>query len=180
MHHPIHILLRRANFVNRGAEAMLRTCQVELARRIPGAVFHVIRAREEAEPAMGAGLVWHAPGQFRGQRFGPRFGRWATVVAASRTTPHLARIDRFCRTTALDVVAIGQVDAVVDISGYAYGDSWSAPFDYRQTAAWSEYARLTGIPLYPAPTGVGSLPGSDGLVVHAANLYRGIPRLCPR
>lgn len=72
------ILVRGGGFENKGAEAMLRTVQAELGRRIAGAAFVADVKAREARAAAGAG-----------------FGTRADDVAA-----------------------------VVDISGFAYGDDW--------------------------------------------------------
>ena len=55
----MRILILGSNTINKGAEAMLRTVQAELSRRIPGAEFYIgdHRARQ-----------WHAEGRRGGGR----------------------------------------------------------------------------------------------------------------
>ena len=60
-HRPVRILVLGGGFVNKGAEAMLRTVQRELHTRIPGAQFMVghhpiFRSPEEANVAADAGF----------------------------------------------------------------------------------------------------------------------------
>jgi len=73
------ILILGGGFENKGAEAMLRTVQAELARRLEGAAFRAEVKAREGRAAAAAGL---------------------------------------------DPEWVDDVSAVVDVSGFAYGDDW--------------------------------------------------------
>ncbi len=131
----MNIIITGGSFVNKGAEAMLRTVQAELARRIPGAAFYLWRLPEHYGPAAaGSGFLpvalpcersgsssgweksaankalWSLKQLVRGRDPGPLaalFSKKGLFAAACRNF-----LDR----------THGGFAALVDVSGFAYGD----------------------------------------------------------
>ena len=111
----MHILIRGANFHNKGAEAMLRTVQLELGRRLKGSSFHLYTSQAEVQYAKEYGLLPSVlvPGRFE-RLFSPAYSVMHKLHFSSTAKPK--------RLSALEISHLGFVDAVVDVSGFAYSD----------------------------------------------------------
>jgi polysaccharide pyruvyl transferase WcaK-like protein len=118
----IRILIRGGGFVNRGAEAMLRTVQTELDRRLANVTCFVTdRAVEPGSESLVAAAGLNTLG-----RCGFSRGKGlAHTLSRMRAEPGRARRIYATRHDWLPALSeVERVDAVVDINGYAYGDPW--------------------------------------------------------
>ena len=121
----MRVLVEGAGFVNKGSEAMLRTVQFELGQRLRNASFNVERSMLSPgteNHALSAGIKI--------------LGRERPSTLLGRTRIRLQEVLR-APTQVLDVwreragmtgwaTLLGRIDAVIDISGYRYADSWGA------------------------------------------------------
>ena len=121
----MRVLIEGAGFVNKGAEAMLRTVQSELGERFENVSFYMERSMISAGTenlALSAGITI----------FDCEIPR--TLIRRTR-----ARLKEVLRspTQALAIwrervgitgweALLEKIDAVIDISGYRYADSWGA------------------------------------------------------
>ncbi|MBT4511718.1 MAG: polysaccharide pyruvyl transferase family protein [Chloroflexi bacterium] len=148
----MNILITGAGFENKGAEAMLRTVQAELNKRLPDAEFFLWRSPQRVcRSAFNSGCY---PLQLPYEKCGP-FSHWAKG--------HRVRLllwcllehcwDRDVKNT-LASFASGQfvsrafglflnrrkasANVLIDISGFAYGDSWGT-FAFRDIVPLIEY-----------------------------------------
>jgi colanic acid/amylovoran biosynthesis protein len=110
------IEIHGGQFQNKGAEKMLRVTLEELSGRIPDARFVVDEVFGTREDLGKYGLVSLVPR--RGWISSPRFG--TKLRFQSLFGRILPRISRFSRNSA----SLREVDALVDISGFAYTDEW--------------------------------------------------------
>jgi len=163
------VVINGAGFVNKGAEAMARTVQTELARRLPDCEFFLWRpTQRDCRPALNGGfspfqLPFDRKNEFwswsRGRRFGLLF--WS-LLELGRTWDfrniHAAfapgrRLGRACgcylRRSGVDF------GVLVDISGFAYGDAWGTG-DFRRIEPLMEYFRSTGRPVVFMPQAWGA------------------------
>jgi colanic acid/amylovoran biosynthesis protein len=131
------ILICGAGFQNKGAEAMLRTVQAELLKRVPEVdLFLWGIPEEDCRLALDAGMN-PLPLPFALQLsmwriLGGRIRRslWSmSELCRSRNFKHClavfdreALFSRACRNYFQRVLP--RIDAYVDISGFSYGDSW--------------------------------------------------------
>lgn len=135
----MNIVINGAGFVNKGAEAMARTVQTQLARRLRGCEFYLWRPSDiDRRPALDSGFTpfqlpfeeqntfWYWPG---GRRIASRL--WGlTEICRIRDIGEIYGAlkfgqryrDRVCGHY-LNRVRV-QFDALIDISGFAYGDVW--------------------------------------------------------
>ena len=133
------ILVRRGNLTNKGAEAMLRTVRAEVGRRLPGAEFGVL-----TESFAGAERA-------RVERLGFRVlddavGPGERILAVRKAGHKLLRPVPEGRRARLELcAALADCDALVDISGYAYGDPWG-PSRAVETTQYVRGAEVLGIP----------------------------------
>ena len=110
------IEIHGGQFRNKGAEKMLRVTLEELSRRIPDARFAVDEVFGTREELRNYGLMSLVPR--RGWISNPRFGiRLSIQSSFGQIVP---RLSRFVPNSA----SLGEVDAFVDISGFAYTDEW--------------------------------------------------------
>ncbi len=131
------ILINGAGFENKGAEAMLRTVQAELAKRLPSVEFFLWRSsgwnhRIAAASGMNPLIL---PFQFPYSRwllFGGRIGRalWSVreichVNGMKQIAFLFDRKNRFSKACGCYLHrTTGGFDALIDISGFSYGDIW--------------------------------------------------------
>ncbi len=133
----MRIVIRGGGFKNKGAEAMVRTVQAELGRRLPQATFAVRVPPSQAKQAMNAGLdTMVADG-----------GRAAKL---RRLLPCLLLSDMrstfmASASAAVQVQAAGDFDAVVDVSGFGYTDAFGES-PARGAAGWLRYCSSHGRP----------------------------------
>jgi len=150
------IVLRGAFFSNKGAEAMMMTARNQLARRLPDATFHVELPGYQVERGKAEGLHIYE----RRPIPKSRLGRIATLALASVANPALVRALKIDRTAAFIARDIDFADALVDVSGFAYGDPWG-PHCARAAWALATYFESTGRPavFLPQSWGPFTLPG---------------------
>jgi len=118
----IRILIRGGGFINKGAEAMLRTAQAELDRRLGNvACFVTEKAVEPDTQSLVAAAGLHA---LPSCDFTRREGLMRTLVRM-RAQPARVREIYATRYEWLQTLSeIERIDAIIDINGYAYGDPW--------------------------------------------------------
>lgn len=114
------ILIRGAGFTNKGAEAMTRTVQSKISSRLNDAKFYLEAMNSPEENALakssGFSILTLSPVPKAKQL------RLIANVLLSEPASIGSRVsDRIW--TAIDEM-VQQVDAVVDVSGFAYGDTW--------------------------------------------------------
>ena len=119
----MRILILGGGSINKGAEAMLRTVQAELGRRLPGAEFYIGDGRAnqwEADELVAAGVPL-APVRLRGKA--QSLVRLGSDALRSPEGPwHWLR--RRTRHRYLDAMT-GAVDGAVDVSGFLFSDQMS-------------------------------------------------------
>ena len=116
----MRILILGSSVINKGGEAMLRTVQAELSRRISGAEFYIgdHRARQwHAEGVVGAGVPL-APSRWGTASI--RCGRFARHAFRAPEGPRYWFRERG-RLSYLDAL-VDFVDAAVDVSGFLFSD----------------------------------------------------------
>ena len=122
---------------------MLRVVQRELGKRLPAASFHATVSHSEAPFAYRSGIVpgFYAP-DLRMQllRTIPFVPRILDLLISMRN-PDFARALKTNSKAAYEIKAIAPVDAVVDVSGFAYSDSWGTE-SFKNAWPWLEYCQL--------------------------------------
>ena len=158
----MNILLRGAWFENKGAEAMLRTVQRELGQRVLGACFYIFAPSLQTQYANVSGLfsITENP-SFRKKmlRAIPLFGRY-NAFSLKRRNPDFAKALKISISAAYEIHRLKTVDAIIDISGYAYGDAWNASLS-RDTWAWLDYCRHYHKPYIFLPQAFGPFEKMD-------------------
>jgi len=126
------ILIMGGGFVNKGAEAMTKTVQTEISRRIPQASFYFFEAPEE-ESFLATEGINLCP-----------ITSMAEKLLFTTTHPRMLSNILSCRNISY-VSALKCVDAILDVSGYAFGDPWKIQ-RARRTHALVAYAHRLGKP----------------------------------
>ena len=120
----MRIVIVGGGFRNKGAEAMMRTVQAEFGRRIPDAEFVMWNCPEnEREFALSSGLLpVTEPGKGSGwQRVAWLVGRLARSPRRLLGVLRAGDVVNMLRAAEM-LEDCGSFDAVVDVSGFAYGD----------------------------------------------------------
>lgn len=134
----INILISGAGFVNKGAEAMLRTVQSELSKRLPETEFHLWRLPEwDCKTALASGLnplllpfeSVSAPWNFMSRRC-KRIAWSVMELLRTGRLEQLVVLLNFRQVTdkaCFNFInrKLKRVDCFLDISGFAYGDAWN-------------------------------------------------------
>ena len=136
------ILIRGGGFQNKGAEAMLRVVQRELGVRLSEASFYATVTPLDAPFTYRSGISVvdspNAPTKIL--RTLPIASKIYQILLSFRNS-NFARAVKISPKAAFEINAMSDVDAVIDVSGFAYGDTW--PQTYLKNAwAWVEYCRL--------------------------------------
>lgn len=158
----MNILIRGAGFENKGAEAMLRTVQREVGRRVSGACFHVSTSSVETQFANVSGfssIVVTPSIREKMLRAIPFINGYKTFVL-KRRNPDFARAMKSSRSVAYEISKIESIDAIIDISGYAYGDAWSA-VQCKDTWTWLDYCENHNNPYIFLPQAWGTFEKAD-------------------
>lgn len=138
----MRILIRGGNFVNLGAAALLATVQRQLVQRLGPTEFYVVpdevgTATQAQFTAAGVHLLRPQLGRLQGLAYTVQ--EMATDWRRARTTYQT----RYAWLQTLATVAA--VDAIVDISGYNYGDPWGRGAAL-QAYGYVNFARRLGKP----------------------------------
>jgi colanic acid/amylovoran biosynthesis protein len=162
------IVIKGAGFVNKGAEAMLRTVQAQLSSRVPGIEIGLWQLRAAYRPAaVAAGFTplqlpctrdrfpwtW-IRGTAADMLWGVMSVRGAGRLRQLAALPHRERFlagacEQFLRKKFPDP------DCVLDISGFAYGDAFG-PAAFAANRYLPAYCRRRGIPYICLPQAWGS------------------------
>lgn len=135
-HHALNILIRGGGFINKGAEAMTRVAQRELAKRLGRCRFFIQCQPGFAGVAISNGI----------EPVSPFEGTPASKLRASllRFGKHLfSPRARYAPSSggALTIRDLQSVlDVLVDISGFAFGDQWGPQKGY--LSALQRFGRL--------------------------------------
>lgn len=164
----MRIVINGAGFVNKGAEAMVRTVQAELAKRLPDVEFYLWRTTSwDREPALSSGLnPVSVPFEVRDSLwslFGGRVAKSLWSVSESFRTHNLKLIRQAFRRKYSFVNAckcyltrtVEDFDAFIDISGFAYGDAWGMGA-FERVCPIVDYCREHGKPAIFLPQAWGS------------------------
>ena len=120
--------IKGVDFVNKGAELMLLAVLAELRARFPAAEIALAPNANSPYAARARLAAWQSlPLSWRGHDLAALAGRLPATVSA--------RLARY------GIVTEPAIDAVLDASGYAYGDAWPASNLARAAAAVERYAR---------------------------------------
>ncbi len=118
---PPHFLIIGANFINKGAEAMMKTVQHHIIQKYPNAkVFTVVRPTDQ--PAAERGGFVPITNNEKGLR--KLWGELSRKIYAKLTGPLGLKPKPFADETPLRDMRqkINKLDMVLDASGYAYSD----------------------------------------------------------
>lgn len=137
------ILIRGAGFQNKGAEAMLRVVQRALGKRIPVATFYATVSPLDAPYANRSGIAPVIVSRSIKTKILRSLPFVSNVhdISTSFKNPDFARAIKTSSKAAFEINALGQVDGVVDVSGFAYGDNWPLS-NLKNAWAWVDYCRL--------------------------------------
>jgi len=133
---PIAIIIRGAGFSNKGAEAMLLTVQRELAIRMGESSFFVCCSSRDESLAWAGGFV---PVPYPEARLASLLGRWlgprahvcrrlfqrADILGMFRSLYSFSRVRQEVYLREVNKRIGFRPYAVMDVSGYLYGDTWS-------------------------------------------------------
>lgn len=158
----MNILLRGGNFHNKGAEAMLRTVQRQLARRIPEAYFCATLPFLESQFANICGISPLSIAKSKKSKFFRTVPIFSGLLSKfhSFTNFDFSRANKNSNKSAFEIFDIGQVDAVLDISGFAYGDAWNV-CKLKDSWAWVEYCLIKKKPYVFLPQAWGTFKQRD-------------------
>lgn len=142
------IEIHGAGFQNKGAQLMLATAANEIRQRIPDCTFCIAAGRDRPAEAVGregVHLLWPTFNlASRGKSFPVLF--WSSRVAGKLVGSKF--LNRY------GLISRDQVDAFVDVSGYAFGDAWSVNY-LRNTSALAQYYSQRGKPVVFLPQMLG-------------------------
>lgn len=156
------ILIRGAGFENKGAEAMLRVVQRELGNRIAGANFYATVLPREAPIAYRMGitpLIFMPKNNTKSKNFNQIVSKITEFLRPDKN-PDIIKAIKTSQKSAFEIEAVGTVDAVVDVSGFAYGDAWGT-IKFKNTWAWVEYCESKRKPYIFLPQAWGPFEDKD-------------------
>jgi polysaccharide pyruvyl transferase WcaK-like protein len=151
----MRILIRGCGFENKGMQGLLRTTQIEMQKRIPDANFHILTSREESQLAKNYGLFPQMP-------MVGRLNRLKIAARFARNYPKELTTLKKCFPGALEVFQLGDVDAVLDVSGYIYSDEF--PWGLSSSLisqAWLDHCNAAQKPFIFAPQAWGPFTGTQ-------------------
>lgn len=140
------IEIHGGQFKNKGAEKMLTVAIAELSKRLPDARFVVDEVFGKTQDIRSRGLVSLVPR--RGWVSNPRFGKKLSVQRfVGQLLPNLSRV-------TANYATLSDVDALIDISGFAYTDEWGT-VPCRSIRLLAEYYSETSRPVIFLPQALG-------------------------
>ena len=164
----MNIIISGAGYTNKGAEAMARTVQVELSKRLNNTAFFLWRLREsDLNVAYASGMtpiflptdLQSSPWRNFGGTAGLRM--WSLYELCRNRQFYLAVVGCFRNNLfekACTVFLKKQmkcIDAFIDISGFSYGDSWGTG-GFRKIRPVIANCQLNKAPLVFLPQAWGS------------------------
>lgn len=131
----------------------MRTVQRELARRLDGISCYALVPREHASQANSSGILPLSFGDDRAAKLlGSNLAHKAAIYAylfrrcdIGRLLKSMAAyrdVSNYVQPRGVDRMA-GGLDAIVDVHGFAFGDTWS-PGAARMAREWTRFCRQTG------------------------------------
>jgi colanic acid/amylovoran biosynthesis protein len=136
-----------AGFANKGAQLMLETTVDRLRSRDPSIQFCINAGtdRPYAEVAnLGASYIWPSGALYTGRKF------WTPQFYKNVVKLLLTRVASPPKLNVYGLVARKQVDAFIDISGYAFGDFWGVN-PLHATLSLARHYRKAGKPVILLP-----------------------------
>jgi Uncharacterized conserved protein len=149
MNNAVNILIIGANFTNKGAEAMLKVVQHQLRLRYGQVTCYMVCRKYERELAISQGFEPVYSDEAAISRFvsGVIYGIKGKIykLLTKKNMPWyfpfpFGEISRI----------IGKLDAIIDVSGFAYADSWGKPM-IDETIRLQRMARSRGVKCYFMP-----------------------------
>lgn len=149
------ILIIGANFSNKGAEAMMKTVKQQLSMRHPDIICHMLCRPYEKQLAIENGFnpvfgLPPSPFQRQWRKFKYRLSGKLYKLIHGKSKPW-----RFAFPFEAIRVILNDLDAVIDISGFAYADSWGKPM-IDETTKLLNLCKRRGIKFYFLPQAWGS------------------------
>lgn len=154
----MRVLIRLGGFINKGAEAMVRTVQSELAARLSAATFAVPREgayRKSGRLVSAAGLDVLSGPTARAEKM-RRLG--ARILTRPLHVVQAVNDLRWMECAGI----VEKVDAILDVGGYAYGDAWSWLDTAAVTLEYLSAARKRGVPYVFMPQAWGPFENAAG------------------
>jgi Polysaccharide pyruvyl transferase len=149
----MRVLITGGNFVNQGAYLMLVAAATALRERFDAyPVLDLKQGTERQKRELGADTLWT-----------PKLAR-KVGIRAKGAVPKLTR-------GRLPYVMASEIDAVVDVSGFRYGDQWAhLALDAR--ADYLAYWRSHGVPVIMLPQALGPFEQTAGPALTALRSAR--------
>ena len=170
----MNVIITGAGFENKGAEAMLRTVQTELSKRLTDCDFFLWRPlQRDCRLALNSGFspfqlpfekensFWHWP---KGQRVSLLL--WSLLELSRSRDPREIRaaiapghrMAKACGHYLNRSMVV--FDVLIDISGFAYGDSWGVD-SFQHVGPLMDYCVRNGKPVIFLPQAWGSFKTSQ-------------------
>jgi|GEM_PF-1395678 len=156
---PVNVLIVGANFVNKGAEAMLLTVKRELLLKIEDVQFFMLCRSYEKELAENKGIIPVFEDQHSLQAkisvFADRVKGKIIKTITGKNKPYyfpfpFKQIEK----------KIKKIDLIIDISGFAYSDSWGKPM-VMETIRLLNFSKKHHSKFYFLPQAWGSFNNPD-------------------
>ena len=158
----MNILVRGAGFANKGAEAMLSTLKVELNKRLGNVnLYNWVHDKYI--------LVAQASGFRPISKPRTRLGMFVRLAPALLMSPFILKTAIYSPVAAIQLHWLRKMDAVIDISGYNYGDAWG-PHLAGITQGFTHFCKRKNIPYIFLPQAWGPFDDS--------RLAKHVVRLC--
>src|SRR5690554_6829220 len=150
-----HVLIIGANFSNKGAEAMMKTVKQQLERNFGEVSCYMVCRQYERELAIRDGFIpvyQKQPAAIvsKIRSFEYRAKRKVYKLIHGRNKPWYFPFP-FVEIRKI----MGRLDAVIDVSGFAYADSWGKPM-IDETTKLVERCKRAGVMFYFLPQAWGS------------------------
>lgn len=156
------ILIRGAGFGNKGAEAMLRVVQRKLSQRLSDVVFYASVSSTQNSCAYASGVVPLVRAPDVRIPIVSRIPFVGKIIERLRSpqNPDFVRAVKTHTNAANEINALGSVDAVVDVSGFSYGDTWGVGY-FKYAWPWLDFCQLKNKPYIFLPQAWGPFEKQD-------------------